>query len=53
MLQSKGWYRFVNFSEMGLLGAVGVGVLAGAGAIGTVPLVVGTVGFTSAGKNSF
>ena len=45
-------YQFVNFLGKLALKAAGVAVVAGTGAVIAAPIVLGAVGFTSAGKNT-
>ena len=45
-------YQFVNFLGKRALKAAGVAVVARTGAVIAAPIVLGAVGFTSAGKNT-
>ena len=45
-------YQLVNFLGKLALKAAGVAVVAGTGAVIAAPIVLGAVGFTSAGKNT-
>ena len=45
-------YQFVNFLRKPALKVAGVAVVARTGAVIAAPIVLGAVGFTSAGKNT-